>query len=384
MDYKTQVELFKSKKHRDSSSLPFSVEEWEERARELLPEQNYDYIAAGAGSGDTMNANLEAFKRWRIQPRMFCDVSRRDISVSLFGQTFASPILIPPVGAQTIAHPQGDLASAKAAASLGVPYICSTASAYSLEEIAGVMGDAARWFQLYWSKDPELSASLLKRAEAAGYSAIVITLDTAMIGWRERDLRHGWLPFLEGIGIANYTSDPVFRSKCPCPPEEDLEAAGTVFREVFGNPSLTWKDLAFVREHTRLPILLKGILDPRDAELALHYGVDGLIVSNHGGRQVNGAIAALDALPRVAEVAAGKVPVLMDSGIRRGDDVLKALALGASAVLIGRQFLYGLAVAGEEGVRTVLRNLISDFEVTMALSGVCSAAEIDRSILFRV
>src|SRR5699024_379922 len=213
-------------------------------------------------------------------------------------------------------------------------------------------------------------------------SAIVLTLDTPMVGWRERDLNHRWLPFLEGIGIANYTSDPVFRKRMTVDPEEDLEAAGEQFRQIVSNTTLTWEDIDFVRKNTELPIILKGVLHPHDAELALQYGVDGVVVSNHGGRQINGEIAAIDALPRITKVIQGRMPVLMDSGIRRGDDVFKALALGADAVLVGRPYLYGLAVGGEEGVKRVIRNLLGDFELTMGLAGVDKISEINPTLLY--
>ena len=243
------------------------------------------------------------------------------------------------------------------------------------------MGNKPKWFQLYWGKDDEVTASMLQRAEQAGYSAIVITLDTPMLSWREEDLENAYLPFLQAEGIANYLSDPAFRSKLKKSPEEDVMEAVQYFLRIFSNASLTWKDLEFIRMHTKLPLLLKGILHPGDAELAMYHGVDGIIVSNHGGRQVDGAIPALDALAQISQVTQGRIPLLMDSGIRRGSDILKALALGASAVLLGRPYIYGLAVAGQKGVKEVIRNLLADFDLTMALSGRKSAADIDRSLL---
>jgi L-lactate dehydrogenase (cytochrome) len=361
--------------------LPVAFEEWEARAKEKLDAPKFDYIAGGAGAGDTMRANRRAFDRWQIVPRMLRDVSDRDLSVTLFGQTLPYPILLAPIGVQSIIHPDGELAAARAAASLGVPFIASTAATEPLEAIAEACGSAPRWFQLYWSKDPDVTASFLRRAERAGYSAIVVTLDTPMMAWRERDLEHAYLPFLLGEGIGNYLTDPAFRSKLSRPPEEDLAGAVAHWVSVFGNPGLTWEDLAFLREHTRLPVLLKGILHPDDAELAIRCGMDGIIVSNHGGRQVDGAVAALDALVEVCRVVRGRVPVLMDSGIRRGADIVKALSLGADAVLIGRPYAYGLAVAGETGVRQVLRNLIADLDLTLALSGRRSVKELDPSVL---
>lgn len=381
MNFKTQIEDYKAKQ--SDSQFPFQYEEWRDMAKDKLNEANFDYVAAGAGSENTIHENTESFKRWRIQPRMFKDVENRDISVSILNKQLDSPVFMAPVGVQTILHEEGDLASAKAAAELDVPFVCSSVSAHSMEEIAEAMGEnATKWFQLYWSKDLNIASSFLQRAEKAGYSAIVLTLDTPMVGWRERDLNHRWLPFLEGIGIANYTSDPVFRKRMTVDPEENLEAAGEQFRQIFGNTTLTWEDIDFVRKNTELPVILKGILHPHDAELALQYGVDGIVVSNHGGRQINGEIAAIDALPRIAKVIQGRMPVLMDSGIRRGDDVFKAIALGADAVLVGRPYLYGLAVGGEEGVKRVIRNLLGDFELTMGLAGVNKISEINPTFLY--
>lgn len=373
-----QLEVY----HPESADeLPISFEDWEAKARKKLDSGPFHYVADGAGGGETMNANRAGFGRWRIVPRMLNNVDHRETSVTLYGNKYDSPFLLAPVGVQSIVHPEGELASAKAAAAMGVPYITSTAASNPMEKIAAVMGDAPRWFQLYWGKDPEVTASMLHRAEEAGYTAIVVTLDTSMLSWREKDLENAYLPFLQGEGIANYISDSAFCSKLKKAPEEDMAAAIQYFIHIFSNASLTWENLKFLREHTKLPILLKGILHPEDAQLALEHGADGIIVSNHGGRQVDGAIAAVDALPKITEAVDGRVPVLMDSGIRRGTDVVKALALGASAVLIGRPYMYGLAVAGEAGVKQIIRNLLADFDLTMALSGKKSVNEIERSLL---
>jgi lactate 2-monooxygenase len=262
-----------------------------------------------------------------------------------------------------------------------VPFALSTVSSRSMEEVAQAAGNAPRWFQLYWGKNPDLTASMLQRAERAGYTALVVTLDTSMLAWRERDLQHAYLPFLLGQGLANYFSDPVFRGLLPQPPEQNPAAAIQLWGSLFSNTTLTWSDIPFLRKHTRMPIILKGILHAEDAARALDAGADALIVSNHGGRQVDGAIAALDALPAVMREVKGRVPVLFDSGIRRGADVFKALALGAKAVLLGRLYMYGLAVAGEQGVREVLLNLLADFDLTLALSGYSSCAELDATAL---
>jgi isopentenyl diphosphate isomerase/L-lactate dehydrogenase-like FMN-dependent dehydrogenase len=285
---------------------------------------------------------------------------------------------------QTLLHDEGELASARAAAGLGLPLITSTASATPLEEIAEANGDGPRWFQLYWPNDDELAASLLRRAEAAGYSALVLTIDNYLPGWKPRDLQQAYLPFLEGIGIAQYLSDPVFRSGLEKSPEEDIGAAVGHFLGVFANPRLTWERLEWLRDTTTLPIVLKGILHPEDAREARERGVDGIVVSNHGGRQIDGAIASLDALPPILDAAGDGMAILLDSGIRSGADVFKALALGADAVLVGRPYLWGLALDGQTGVETVLRSLLAELDLTMTLSGFTRASEIDGGVLRQV
>jgi lactate 2-monooxygenase len=365
-------------------TLPVALDKLEQRAREVLTPEAWDYIAGGAGGEDTMRANREAFRRWRIVPRMLRDVARRDLSVELFGQRFPAPVLLGPVGVQGIIHPDADVAVARAAATLNIPFALSTVSSKSIEDVAAAAGDAVRWFQLYPSKDPELTASMMRRAEQAGYSAIIVTLDTTMLGWRERDLDYPFLPFLESKGLANYMTDPVFRSRLAAAPEEDPAAAVRQWVGVYSNPSFTWEELYAVRRQTRLPLLLKGILHPDDARRARNWDVDGLIVSNHGGRQVDGAVAALDALPAIVKAVEGSMPVLFDSGIRRGADALKALALGARAVLLARPYLWGLAAAGEQGVREVLLNFLADFDLTLALSGYSCCDELNASVLAAV
>lgn len=376
-----QLQIYLAGLQGQRPAAPVSVEALEQRARELLSPEAYGYVAGGAGGEDTMRANLEAFRRQRIVPRLLRDVAKRDLGVEVLGQRLAAPVLLAPIGVQSIVHPEAELAVARAAASLSLPLVLSTASSKTMEEVAATMGDAPRWFQLYWGRDPELTASLLARAERAGYSALVVTLDTALLSWREQDIQHAYLPFLLGEGLANYLSDPVFRAALPAPPEENPRAAVLHFTRIFANPALTWDDLAFLRAHTTLPILLKGILHPEDAALALEYGADGLIVSNHGGRQVDGAIAALDALPAIVAAVKGKIPVLFDSGVRRGADVLKCLALGARAVLLGRPYMWGLAVGGEQGVKDVLLNLLADLDLTLALSGYASCGAVDAAAL---
>jgi isopentenyl diphosphate isomerase/L-lactate dehydrogenase-like FMN-dependent dehydrogenase len=363
-------------------TLPMAWAELEESARQSLDDRAVAYIFGGAGSEDTMRANLEAFRRWRIVPRVLRqDLSSRDLSVSLLGTSMPAPVLLAPIGVQTLLHEEGELATARAAASVGLPFITSTASATSLEQIADESGDSPRWYQLYWPNDEEIAASLVRRAESAGYSAIVLTVDNYLPGWKPRDLQQAYLPFLEGIGIAQYLSDPVFLEALEKSPEEDMGAAVGHFLGVFANPALTWERLDWLRGATSLPIVLKGVLHPDDAREARERGVDAIVVSNHGGRQIDGAIASLDALPPIIDAAGDEMAVLLDSGIRSGADVFKALALGADAVLLGRPYLWGLALGGQSGVEAVLRGVLAELDLTMALCGLTRTAEIDTGVL---
>jgi lactate 2-monooxygenase len=400
-------------------TVPVDFARLEAAAAEAMSEEAFAYVAGGAGSESTLRENRAAFERWRIVPRMLRDVSARDTSVEMFGETLPSPVLLSPVGVLEMAHAEADLAVARAAAECGTPFIFSSQASRPMEDCASVMGDAPRWFQLYWSKSDALVESFVRRAEECGCSAIVVTLDTTMLGWRARDLDLGYLPFLRGKGIAQYVSDPVFLESLngPPPPGPGADARRTVnlsalrtfaeftraypggflknvrrpeplraiqqFIGTYSRPSLTWDELPFLRARTTLPIVLKGILHPDDARQAVDAGMDGVIVSNHGGRQVDGAIATLDALPGVVDAVAGRIPVLMDSGIRGGADVFKALALGARAVCLGRPYVYGLALAGAPGAAEVIRNLLADFELTMGLAGCRSVAEITRESLVR-
>jgi isopentenyl diphosphate isomerase/L-lactate dehydrogenase-like FMN-dependent dehydrogenase len=376
-----QIEIYQAGLRGQKPQQPLAFEELEEQARARLKPEAYLYVSGGAGGEDTVRANRDAFRRWRIVPRFLRDVSQRDLGVTVLGRRLPAPVLIAPIGVQSMLHPEAELAVARAARSLGVPLVLSTVSSTPLEAVAEAMGEVPHWFQLYWPRDPDLAASLVTRAERAGYSALVVTLDTYLLGWRERDLQMGWLPFIHGMGLANYLSDPVFRAALPAPPEKDPAAVARHFLQVVSNPALTWDDLAFLRRHTRLPVLLKGILHADDARKAVDHGVEGVIVSNHGGRQLDGAVAALDALPAVAAAVGDRTTVLFDSGIRRGADVFKAVALGARAVLLGRPYCYGLAVGGEQGVREVLQNLLADAELTLGLAGCGSLEEVCRDNL---
>jgi lactate 2-monooxygenase len=361
---------------------PMAWAELEEKARQSLDERAIAYIFGGAGSEDTMRENLEAFRRWRITPRVLRqDLSRRDLSLELLGTSMPAPVMLAPIGVQTLLHQEGELVTARAAANIGLPLITSTASATPLERIAEANGEGPRWFQLYWPNDDELAASLIRRAEEAGYSALVLTVDNYLPGWKPRDLQQAYLPFLEGIGIAQYLSDPVFLEGLEKTPEEDIGAAVGHFLGVFANPALTWERLEWLRGATSLPIMLKGILHPDDAREARERGVDGIVVSNHGGRQIDGAIASLDALPPIVDAVGEGMAILFDSGIRSGADAFKALALGADAVLLGRPYLWGLAVDGQNGVETVLRSVLAELDLTMALCGCTRLDEVNSGLL---
>ena len=392
-----QAEVFLAGVRGRRPRVPVDPAALEERARGLLSAQAFAYLAGGAGAESTMRANREAFERRRIVPRMLRDVSARDTSVELFGRRLPAPLLLAPIGVLELARRDGDLLAARAAAREGLPFVISSQASLPME----ALGDGPRWFQLYRGTSDELAESFVRRAEACGCEALVLTLDTTQLGWRTRDLDLAYLPFLYGKGLAQYTSDPVFQRLLddvvlppagpPTPaalrtfvqvtrayPWRPARARAVVklFLDTFSKPSLDWDDVAFVRGLTTLPLLLKGVLHPDDARRALDHGVDGIVVSNHGGRQVDGAIAALDALQPVVEAVGGRIPVLLDSGVRGGADIFKALALGARAVLLGRTYAYALAVAGEEGVRETIRNLVADFDLTLGLAGCASVAEL--------
>lgn len=365
-------------------AIPGDLSQLDARAAENLSPEALGYIRAGAGDRDTTRANAAAFRRWRIKRRAGRKPANVDLSTKILGTRMPAPVLFAPVGVQTLAHPDGDLASARAAAQLGLTYMHSTQGAYNMEDVAAANGDGSRWYQLYWPTDDELAVSFLRRAAAAGYTHLVITLDTTLLGWRPIDLDLGYSPFLENKGIANYTSDPVFRRKyMPAPAEASPLATGIQFARVFQNPGLSWDQLPLIRANWDGPILLKGIQSPRDARLALRNGIDGIVVSNHGGRQVDGAIASLDALPPIVKALDGRMPVLFDSGIRTGRDAFKALALGADALLVGRPYLYGLALGGQRGTRRVMRTLVDELEAEVRRAGHRSHRTLSRSSLTR-
>jgi isopentenyl diphosphate isomerase/L-lactate dehydrogenase-like FMN-dependent dehydrogenase len=353
----------------------------EASARERLGPGPFWYVAGAAGSGATARANREAFDDWRIVPRMLTDATTRHLGTTVLGTDMPAPVLLAPVGVQSILHPDGELATARAAAELGVPMILSTASSHALEDVAEANGDGPRWFQLYWPNDPDVCVSILERAKKAGFTALVVTLDTWTLAWRPHDLDRAYLPFLRAVGTAIPFSDPAFRAGLEKSPEDDLPMAILRWVQMFTGTDKSWEQLAFLREHWDGPILLKGVQHPDDARKAVDAGVQGVVVSNHGGRQVDGAVASLDVLPEIADAVGEQVDVLFDSGVRTGADVVKALALGAKAVLVGRPYAYGLAHGGQVGVRHVLRSLLADFDLTLGLSGHRSPAELSRDAL---
>jgi lactate 2-monooxygenase len=360
-------------------NLPMKFAELERRALAAMSEELLSYVAGGAGDEHTQNANVSAFDRWGLVPRMLVGAAKRDMSIHLFGRVLPTPLLLAPVGVIGLCSQDGhgDLATAKASAATGVPMIASTLSVDPLEDVAKELGDTPGFFQLYPPNDRELAASFVRRAEAAGFAGIVVTLDTLVLGWRPRDLRLGSIPFLRGHGLANYASDPIFRAKLARPPEDDLRAAALKWAEVFGNPNLNWNDLPWLRS---LTLILKGICHPDDARRALDGGADAIYCSNHGGRQANSGVAALDMLPGVVK-ACGKAPVLFDSGVRSGEHVIKALALGATAVGIGRPYVYGLALGGAPGIVHVLRCLLAEADLLMAIDGYPTLSDLTPQAL---
>lgn len=411
LDWQKQIYLngFSGKK----PAVPIDPRALEAQAQAKMTNEAFAYIAGGAGLESTVQNNLSSFESYRIVPRMLTDVSNHDTSVELLGMKLPAPLLLSPVGVLELVHPRADLAVAEAASKSGIPFIFSNQASKPMESVAAVMGNSPRWFQLYWSKSRDLVESFIHRAESCGCTAIVVTLDTKRLGWRIRDLDLAYLPFLEGKGIAQYSSDPVFQ-KLLDEPEVASERKVTwqslqglvkmvnaypgsgffsklksgrplkavrKFVDIYSNPDLTWGDLRFLKEVTKLPVILKGILHPDDARMAIDHGAAGIIVSNHGGRQVDGSISTLEALPSIASVVNSRIPVLLDGGVRGGADMFKAIALGAAAVCIGRPYAYGLAIHGADGVYHVIRNFLSDFELTMSLAGCRSVKEIGAGSL---
>lgn len=365
-------------------SLPVDFASLEARACAALPPSVRDYVQGGCGDEFTQRNNADAFHHWGMVPRMMVDCSTRDLSIDLFGLRLPTPLFMSPIGVIGLCTQDGhgDLAAARASVATQVPLVASTLSNDPLETVAETLGDTPGFFQLYTPKSKELAESLVRRAETAGYRGIVVTLDTWVTGWRPRDLNTANFPQLRGHVLSNYFSDPVFRAMLPKPPEEDGTAAVALWAATFGKV-LRWDDLPWLRSLTTLPLILKGICHPDDARRAIDGGADAIYCSNHGGRQANGGIAAIDMLPDVV-AASGDVPVLFDSGIRSGSDVVKALALGATAVGVGRPYACGLALGGAEGAAHVLKCLLAEADLLMAVNGMPTLADVRAAGAIRI
>ncbi|KAF1996215.1 FMN-dependent alpha-hydroxy acid dehydrogenase [Amniculicola lignicola CBS 123094] len=412
-----QREIYSNLRKPNFSTKP---SQWEAQARKAIPLANFFYIYGSASTESTYAANLSAFERYRLRPWMLVQATRRDLSVELFGHQYASPLLVAPIGVQEIAHPEAEEATARACASLKVPMILSTAATRSIEEVAKANGQGnPRWFQLYWPKPEaeELTASLLARAKTNGFNVLVVTLDTFMIGWRPNDLDTSYIPFIYGQGCQVLFSDPVFKRMLEKLQAEDTRTVSEKVTEIWdilkrpGTCSGTfkvmanatamrkaklwidllssgtfreWDQLNILRKYWDGPIVLKGIQTLEDAHRAIDNGIEGIIVSNHGGRQLDGAISSLDALAEIGgdkKVRESGLTILFDSGIRTGSDVMKAIALGAKAVLIGRPYIYGLAMGGESGVKHVLECMLADTDNSLANLGKRSLSEVGRDDL---
>ncbi|KAH8431560.1 lactate 2-monooxygenase [Aspergillus melleus] len=352
----------------------------EEQAKKVLSARSYNYIAGGAGEKATMDSNRLAFRQWKLIPRMMKQLDNQNLTVNLFGQEYPNPLLQAPVGVQCLFHDDKETGLAEACSEAGVPYILSTASSSTIEEVAAANGDGKRWFQLYWPMSDDATLSLLKRAKENGFSVLVVTLDTWSLAWRPADLDNAYIPFIKGIGNQIGFSDPVFRKKFEQESgskiEDDITGASRAWTsDVFPGRPHTWEHVSFLRKNWDGPIVLKGIQHVEDAKLALDAGCDGIVVSNHGGRQVDGAIGSLEVLPEIVEAVGDKMTVLFDSGVRTGSDAIKALCLGAKAVLVGRPAIYGLAVDGKNGAKAVLRGLLADLWQNMGLAGIRTVAE---------
>ncbi|KAL7944964.1 FMN-dependent dehydrogenase [Trichoderma barbatum] len=353
----------------------------EEQAREAMGYKAFSYIYGGAGEMSAVEANRRAFCQWRIIPRVLKPSSPRNLTVRLFGKVYA------PIGVQGTFHPSGEKGLVAACAELGIPYSLSTAATSSIEDVANACGSHPHWYQLYWPKDDDITISLLSRASASGYSVLIVTLDTVTVAWRPHDLDIGNLPFLGGVGNAVGFSDPVFRSKFAdlsngdIPEKNPIAASRFWISQVFSGDHHDWEDLALLRKHWDGPILLKGVLSVEDAKLALKHGLSGIVVSNHGGRQLDGSVTPLEMLPEIVDAVGSELTVMFDSGIRTGSDIIKALALGAHAVFVGRPALYGLGIAGKEGAKAVLAGLLADLDQSMGISGFTSIDDLQRAIL---
>ncbi|MGQ7887337.1 alpha-hydroxy-acid oxidizing protein [Paenibacillus sp. WC2504] len=373
MNFGSYIQTARIRECNQTRRMLITFEQWEQEARRLLDPRSFSYASSGAGEGTTIRANQESFQRWRIVPRVLRDVADRDLSVRLFGKTFPFPIGFAPIGRQAMFHEMGEVASARAAAILGIPFIQSMVSSYSLEQVA--VAHPGSWFHLFIGQDRDVLKSLVLRAERAGFSAIVPTLDRPEEGWRAQNLSLCVSPFMFHFGLGNFISDPIVKQKYGLP------LTPQTMRYLTSEPHISVEDFRYIRSLTKLPIIVKGVLHSEDAKMLINYGADGIIVSNHGGRHLDGAIAALDALPSIVDVVGARIPVMFDSGIRYGADIFKALALGAKMIFIGRPYLYGLTIAGETGARHFMENLVADFDLNLGMAGLKNLSELLPSTL---
>lgn len=382
--------------HDERPPITVNSLEWEKLAKDRLPADSFGYIWGSAGTRETDDNNRAAFKKWGIVPSRLVPGGFPSLKTKLFGDVYEYPIALAPIGVQKIFHRDGEFAVSKAARTEGVTYILSTAASSSIEDVAASNGSgSSRWFQLYWplNEHKDITESLLRRAKASGYKVLVVTLDTYILGWRPSDLDNGYNPFLrsDNIGVELGFSDPVFRkhfhAKFGKTIEEDMSRAAAEWTHtVFPGCSHGWDDIKHLQEHWDGPIVLKGIQSVADAKRAAQYGVQGIVVSNHGGRQQDGGVGSLDVLPEIVDAVGNDLEVMFDSGVRCGADIVKALALGAKMVLVGRPYAYGLAIAGEKGVQHVLKSLLADLQLTLHLSGIqdVSKENLNRSVLRRM
>ncbi|WP_082180425.1 alpha-hydroxy-acid oxidizing protein [Acidiplasma cupricumulans] len=382
MNYGIESQLKIYTKTNENYDLPISIEDWRRIAMETLNKNAWGYLEGAAGNEDTMNENRKAFLRYYIRPRYLRNVEGRDISIELFGKKFDTPFILAPIGVQSILHKDAEMATARAAANLKMPFVLSTVSSVSIEDIAKENKNSEKWFQIYPGRDKKIMKSMIERADNSGYSAIMVTVDTTMLGWREIDLKNAYLPFLEGEGIANYLTDPEFRSRLGKNPEDNIQDAIEEFLFVYVNPGFTWEDFSEIRKWTDLPLIIKGISSYMDVKKAFELKADAVVISNHGGRQVDGAIPSIDALNEITGNNKINGSILFDSGIRHAADAVKALALGAKAVLIGRPYAYALSVAGQRGVECYMNYLRSEMDLEMGLAGYSSIKELNRDCIY--
>lgn len=390
--YTYEVEVYQHGLNDKRPPISFNPLDWESLAKERLSAESFGYVWGSAGTRETDDNNRAAFKKWAIVPSRLVKSDFPNLKTTLFGEEYDYPVAIAPVGVLRIFHRDGEEAVASAAEADNVTYILSTASSTSIEDAAKANGNGSRWYQLYWppNEQNDITISLLNRAKAANYKVLVVTLDTYILGWRPSDLSNGYNPFLrkDNIGVEIGFSDPVFRKKFKEKHGKEIEedmgtAASDWAHTIFPGMSHGWEDLDFLRKHWDGPIVLKGIQTVQDAKLAVQHGMQGIIVSNHGGRQQDGGVGSLDVLPEIVDAVGQDIEVLFDSGVRCGADVIKALALGAKMVLVGRPYVYGLAISGKEGVRHVMRSILGDLDLNLHLSGIKSVSpeHLNRSVL---